>query len=137
MKTITAFHQLISWLKTTELFFNPDTFLPGKWFLYEYYTEPGKELIHIQENQMIEKKLSWALEFTADKKFDYRANLPLPFLPGVKKGTWKRSKNFLTLVDPQNPDQSLEFQFAFEKENLKLLKKDSGGKIEIFGFFRK
>jgi hypothetical protein len=52
-------------------------------------------------------------------------------------GNWKRSKNYLTLSDSRNPGHTLEFQFAFEKENLKLLKKDSGGKIEIFGFFRK
>jgi hypothetical protein len=137
MKTTAAFHNLISWLKTTELFFNPDKFLPGKWVLYEYYSEPGKELIHIQEKQLLEEKQSWTIEFTSDKKFDWKTNLPVNFIFGAKTGNWKRSKNFLTLRDSLKPVHTVEFQFAFEKENLKLLKKDSQGKIEIFGFFRK
>jgi hypothetical protein len=137
MKTTAAFHNLISWLKTTELFFNPDTFLPGRWVLYEYYTEPGNELIHVQEKQLREEKQSWTIEFTSDKKFDWKTNLPVHFLSGMKAGNWKRSKNYLTMSDSRNPALTLEFQFAFEKENLKLLKKDSAGKIEIFGFFRK
>jgi hypothetical protein len=137
MKTKTAFHNLISWLKTTELFFNPDKFLPGRWLLYEYYSEPGNELIHVQEKQLLEEKQSWTIEFTTDKKFDWKTNLPVLFISGIKAGNWKRSKNFLTLSDSLKPAHTVEFQFAFEKENLKLLKKDSGGKIEIFGFFRK
>jgi hypothetical protein len=137
MKTTAAFHNLISWLKTTELFFNPDKFLPGKWFLYEYYSEPGKELIHIQEKQLLEEKQSWFIEFTSDKKFGCKTNLPIKFISGITAGNWKRSKNYLTMIDSLNPAHTLEFQFAFEKENLKLLKKDSRGKIEIFGFFRK
>jgi hypothetical protein len=31
----------------------------------------------------------------------------------------------------------MEYQFAVEKGNLRLLKKDFTGKIELFGFFRK
>jgi len=137
MKTTAAFHNLISWLKTTELFFNPDAFLPGKWVLYEYYSEPGKELIHIQEKQLLEEKQSWTIEFTTDRKFICNTNLPVLFISGMKSGKWQRSKNYLLLSDSLNPAQSFEFQFAVEQENLKLLKKDSSGKIEIFGFFRK
>ena len=137
MKTTVAFHRLISWLKTTELFFNPDHFLPGHWLLNEYYTEPGKELIHVQEKQLLEEKQSWNIEFTTDKTYTSKTNLPVKFISGIKSGDWHRAKNFITLTDSQDPAQSVEFQFAVEKENLKLLKKDSQGKIQIFGFFRK
>ena len=137
MKTTAAFRNLISWLKTTELFFNPDRFLPGRWVLYEYYSEPGKELIHVQEKELLEEKQTWTIEFTSDKKFDCKTNLPVHFISGITTGIWKRSKNFISFIDSLNPTHTLEFQFAFEKENLKLLKKDAQGKIEIFGFLRK
>jgi len=137
MKITTSFHHLISWLKTTELFFNPDNFLPGKWVLYEYYSEPGKELIHIQEKQLLEEKQSWTIEFMTNKKFICMTNLPVHFISGMKSGNWQRSKNYLSMSDSLNPAQSIEFQFAVEKENLKLLKKDTRGKIEVFGFFRR
>ena len=34
-------------------------------------------------------------------------------------------------------NESVEFQFAIEKEQLKLLKKDEKGSIEFFGFFNR
>ena len=116
---------------------NPDMLLPGKWLLYEYYAEPGKELIHIEEKQLLEAKQTWTIEFTADKKFNCQANLPIILVSGIKAGNWHRSKNFLAFMNSSNPADKTEFQFAIEKSNLKLLKKDSLGRIEIFGFFRK
>ena len=137
MKTKAAFRNLVSWLKTTELFMDPDQILPGKWSLYEYYTEPGKELIHIEEKQLLEARQAWTIEFTADRKYRCEANMPVILVSGIKSGNWNRSKNFLTFLNTPNPADRTEFQFALEKGNLKLLKKDTSGKIEIFGFFRK
>jgi len=137
MKTATAIRQLFSWLKTTELFQNSEKLLPGRWFLYEYYTEPGKELIHIEEKQLLEAQQTWIIDFKDDRKFTCEANLPVMVVSGIKSGNWQRVRNFLTLKNSSDPADQAEFQFAIEKENLKLLKKDSLGKIEVFGFFRK
>jgi len=137
MKIKAAIGHLVSWVKTSELFLNPEKLLPGKWLLYEYYTEPGKELIHLERNQLSEKNLTWTIEFSPDRTFTYAANLPVALVKGVKSGNWQRDRNFLTLKNSSDPADQAEFQFAIEKENLKLLKKDSLGKIEVFGFFRK
>jgi hypothetical protein len=67
-----------------------------------------------------------------------KSNLTIPSLPNTLKGTWTRSKNFLKIgISDQDQPRMLEFQFAVEKENLKLLKKNRNGKIEVFGFFRR
>jgi hypothetical protein len=137
MKSKISFSTLLNWLKTTEMFARPSRKLPGKWKLQEYYFEPGEELVNIKENQVKAENLFWEIEFTAEEQYIHRTNLPVPLIAGLTSGYWSRSRNFITLIHPKDFRNNVEFQFAIEKETLKLLKKDRFGKIEFFGFFRK
>jgi hypothetical protein len=123
--------------KINDLFIPVSKKLSGKWFLYEFYTEPGNELIHFDENKIKSQQLYWEIEFTADHLYTQSSNLQIPVLQHLSAGGWSRSGNFVTLTDPEEFRNNVEFQFAVEREFLKLLKKDNRGRIEFFGFFRK
>ncbi len=116
---------------------NPSELLPGTWCLYEYYTEPSGELLHFRENQLLEENLTWFIEFFPDNRFTCKTNLAVALIQGLEKGSWIKSRNYIVLKESNNTAKTVKFQFSVEKESLKLLKKDSLGKIEIFGFFRK
>lgn len=137
MKKITAFTNFLNWIKTTEMFARPSKQLPGKWNLFEYYIEKEGDLIHIKEEQLKAENLQWQIDFLEDEKFKHNSNLNVSLLSNIEDGTWSVSKNFITLIHPQDFRNNVEFQFAIEKGDLKLLKKDELGKIEFFGFFRK
>ncbi len=137
MKTKTYLTAFTDWLKTTELFANPVKQLPGKWLLFEYYTEPEHELLHFSEEQLNQKKLFWEIEFNAEDKLIQKTNIRLPFSNETGVLIWSKAKNYITLIYPGDFRKNVEFQFAVENGNLKLLKKNSLGKIEFFGFFRK
>lgn len=137
MKLKSILSNFVDWLQSTEMFARPVKKLPGKWILWEYYTEPGKELIHVEEDQLKEKQWFWEAEFTEDEKYFHRANLSVQALVDISDGTWGRSGNFITIIHPDDFRKNVEFQFAIDKEDLKLLKKDAFGKIEFFGFFKK
>jgi hypothetical protein len=137
MKVKSVLSNILNWLQSTEMFARPSKKLPGKWILREYYTEPGNELIHMEEAQLKAQQLFWEAEFTKDEKFLHHTNIAVPLLSGISNGTWDRSKNFITIIHPEDFRKNVEFQFAIDKEDLKLLKKDAFGKIEFFGFFRK
>jgi len=125
-------------LQSTEMFARPSKKLPGKWQLYEYYIDDAKDLKHINSEQLKYEKQNWDIEFIAEgEKFIHNSNLPVSLISLIENSSWSVSKNFITLNHPQNFTQNVEFQFAFEKGNLKLLKKDNSGKIEFFGFFKK
>jgi len=123
-------------LQKTEMFERPWKKIPGKWQLYEYFVDSGEELIHIQESELMENKEFFEIE-CFEKRFSYTSNIPVSFVQNIKKGNWNVAKNFVVLMDESNFRNNAECQFAFEKGNLKLLKKDGFGKIEFFGFFRK
>lgn len=137
MQSKIKFERIVKWLGSTEMFARPSKMLPGKWVLFEFYHEPDKELIHKSKEQIKEEKIFWEIEFTPDENYTHNTNLNIPVISKIIDGTWSRSKNFITLVHPGNFRDNVEFQFAIEKENLKLLKKDALGKIEFFGFFQK
>ena len=131
------FSEILSWLKSTEMFARPSKQIPGKWQLFEYYVERGNDLQNINEARLKEEKELWDIEFTVDNKYYHQCNLPVWQISKIKNGNWNISKNFITLSSSENERNSVEFQFAIEKETLKLLKKDALGRIEFFGFFRK
>jgi hypothetical protein len=137
MKMRSILSDFLNWLRSTEMFARPAKKLPGKWILWEYYTEPGKELIHVEEEQLKAQQLFWEAEFTVDEKFFHKTNLVVPLLSDISNGSWGRTKNYITIIHPEDFRKNVEFQFAIDKEDLKLLKKDAFGKIEFFGFFRK
>ena len=124
-------------LQSTEIFARPSKKLPGKWQLYEYYIDDEKELKHVNSEQLKSEKQNWNIEFNENKQYLHNSNLTIPLIFKIENGSWSISKNFITLIHPQNFRKNVEFQFAFEKGNLKLLKKDNFGKIEFFGFFKK
>jgi len=132
-----SFTLILNWLKSTEMFARPSKQLPGKWQLEEYYVETGDELRNITESRLKAAKELWNIEFTADKNYLHECNLPVSFISGIKNGNWNTSQNFITLKFSGISNESVEFQFAIEKEQLKLLKKDEKGSIEFFGFFNR
>lgn len=131
------FSQIWFWLKSSEMFARPSKQLPGKWGLFEYYVESDKQLQNFKETQLKANNEFWQIEFTTENEFIHENKLPISKIPKVKSGFWSISKNFITLTFSENKGNSIEFQFAIEKEILKLLKKDALGRIEFFGFFNK
>lgn len=137
MENKISFTSVFNWLKSTEMFARPSKQIPGKWRLVEYYIETEDELRNISEAQLKAEKELWNIEFTKEKKYLHQCNLLVPLISSIKNGDWNISKNFITLKSAENTGSNVEFQFAIEKEQLKLLKKDAFGKIEFFGFFSK
>lgn len=134
MKKKFIFTSILNWLKSTEMFVRQSKLVPGKWQLTEYYTETENELRNITENQLKADGEFWNIEFTPEKNYSKNSNLPLPLISGLKNGNWNVSKNYITL---NSSGESVEFQFAIEKEILRILKKDNLGKIIFFGFFKR
>jgi len=137
MRLQAIFSSVIQWLKTTEMFARPSKQLPGKWQLFEYYTEKSGELIHVKESQLKQQDIFWEIEFNENGDFIQQTNAPSGFMENAEANQWNLSKNYITFLHPADFRKNEEFQFAVEKGNLKLLKKDFTGKIELFGFFRK
>lgn len=137
MESKISFTSILNWLKSTEMFARPSKQIPGKWHLVEYYTETENELRNITEAQLKAEKQIWNIEFTEKKNYSHQCNLPVSLISGIKNGDWNISKNYITLSSSENSNERVEFQFAVEKELLKLLKKDEKGSIEFFGFFNK
>ena len=119
------------------MFARPSKQIPGKWELFEYYMESSKELHNFKETQLKANKEFWQIEFTTEREFIHENNLPVWQISKVKSGFWSISKNFITLTSSENNKNYIEFQFAIEKETLKLLRKDALGRIEFFGFFNR
>jgi hypothetical protein len=131
-----VFSAIFKWLGRTELFARPSKKLPGKWKLYEYYVDVKDELLHFEEKMLAENRQGFEIEFNAEGNFVHSSSLPLSIIQNLENGEWSVSRNFITLMHPKNFRDNVEFQFAFEKGNLKLLKKDAFGNIEFFGFFK-
>ena len=128
------FLKLYLWLASTDVFGRLSKKIPGKWKLYEYYRDSGNDLIHVREPYLKKiNELLW-IEFSDDEEFSLKTNLPISLFQTVQ-GRWNVRRNFITLTDSSDFRNNIEFQYAFEKGMLKLLKKDRFGKIEFFGFF--
>jgi len=136
MEKKTGFSTFINWLGTTEMFARPSKRLPGRWQLFEFYVDTEDKLQNYKKKSLSDNKMSLNLEFKEDGKFSRESNLPVAVIQNIEAGEWSVEKNFVTLIDPDNFRNNVEFQFAFEKDTLKLLKKDKLGKIEFFGFFK-
>lgn len=119
------------------MFVRPSKQLPGKWELYEYYTESGEKLIHKEKVQLQAEQLFSRIEFLEDSNFLSDSNLPENIFQGEETFTWSVARNFVTLIHKNDFRNNKEFQFAISKQTLKLLQKDNLGKIVFFGFFRK
>ncbi len=137
MKNSPVFPSLVRWIYSTELFARPSRQLPGKWKLFEYYAEPGEYMVNIKEEHLEKTGYYWNIYFERFGQLSQEMNLPFQFLTDTSACNWQTSRNFLTLADINTPGIKVEFQFAVSRGSLKLLKKDTDGKIIFFGFFRK
>ncbi|MGC9353927.1 MAG: hypothetical protein ACP5D9_08820 [Mariniphaga sp.] len=137
MRLHAIFTSFVQWLKTTEMFARPSKQLPGKWLLFEYYTEKSGKLVNVNESELKQQDIFWEIEFGENGEFSQQTNSPSGFLENTGASQWSLSKNYITFLHPADFRKNMEYQFAVEKGNLRLLKKDSTGKIELFGFFRK
>lgn len=137
MKVHSLLSKISVWLQSTEMFARPSRQLPGKWQLFEYYVENESDLKNVNEAQLKADKQYLNVEFAEDEKFLHQSNLSVSIISAIENANWSISKNFVTLIHPDNFRNNVEFQFAFEKGNLKLLKKDDFGKILFFGFFKR
>lgn len=135
MKQHSLFSKFISWLASPEVFGSVSKSLVGTWLLFEYYMDEREELVHMREFDLQRESQKVLITFT-DEEFEVNAQISVPLVQRLKKGRWSIANNFITFVDPANFRNNVEFQFAFEKGNLKLLKKDERGMIEFFGFFK-
>ena len=122
---------------STEMFARPSKQLPGKWQLFEYYVDRGDDLLNFKEEELKKSKENWSIEFSDNEKFIQNGNVSVELIAGIENGIWSISRNYVTIIHPNDFRKNVEFQFAIAKKQLKLLKKDPFGKIEFFGFFRK
>ncbi len=132
-----VFSVILRWLRSTGVFTKPSRQIPGKWQLFEYYTENAEELFHVVEEQLINQNRYWEIAFSDDGMMTQRTNISFPFSLKQQESRWSLSRNYLTIIQPDDFRNNVEFQFAIVRGNLKLLKKNSLGRIEFFGFFRK
>ncbi len=136
MKLKSISSKFIEWIKSPEAFGSKKKLISGKWQLFEYYVDEEKELFHFEADALKEKNVLFVLSFLENHDFIVAGNAPVKLLEGTTEGEWSVARNFITLINPKDFRSNIEFQFAFEKGNLKLLKKDVMGKIEFFGFFK-
>jgi hypothetical protein len=125
------------WWKSLEMFSRPVSLIPGRWHLFEYYTEPEGELINVKEDQLKNENGFWVIEFRENGQFIQTSNLPVRFIEDIPVWNWRLKRNYLKMVHPDNKNHYEEFQFTVERGLLKLLKKDFNGRIMFFGFFKK
>lgn len=137
MKKTPVFTAFTKWLYSTEMFARPSRQLPGKWRLFECYSEPGEQLVNLKEADLEQAGYYWNIDIKEFGKLIQERSLPVKFLTDASECNWKTARNFLKLVHKKSPGIVEEFQFAISKGNLKLLQKDFDGKIIFFGFFRK
>lgn len=136
MASASLLSKFANWLKSPEVFGSVSKSIPGKWQLYEYYVDLQEDLINLKEEDLMNNRESLKIEFGDNEQFELEAQLPIPVFNEVEKGTWSIHRNFITFIHPSDFRKNIEFQFAFQKGDLKLLKKDEAGKIDFFGFFR-
>ncbi len=137
MKKSTIFSALLRWYHKIKWPEHPKKRIAGKWQLFEYYMDKEDELLHFDEGSLKSNKVLFFLSFLENNELILTGNSPVELLNINDKLKWSISRNYLYCNHSGDVNYDLKFQFAFNKGDLKLLKKDKAGKIEFFGFFRK
>lgn len=137
MKKTLDFTTVTRWLYSTEMFARPSKQLPGRWRLFECYTEPGEQLENLKEEDLKQAGYHWEIDFEEHGKLSQQKNFPVKFSTDTSEPNWEIARNFLKLYPLKTPEKMEIFQFAISRGVLKLLQKDKDGKIIFFGFFRK
>jgi hypothetical protein len=135
MKKSSAMTLFLRWLKSTEMFSRPSRQVPGRWQLYEFYYEPGDQLIHVEKEALKAQNIRWEITMNRDGYLSQQSNIPVKILNGMPDCRWSLSGNYIRLMHPVNENENEEVQFAVVKDNLRLLKKEPDGTIRFFGFF--
>lgn len=135
MKRSSAKTFFLRWLKSTEMFARPSLQVPGRWELYEFYYEPEGMLIHVEKEAVKLENIRWEILIKSDGYFSQQSNIPVKILNGMTDCRWSLSGNYIRFMHPGNEKEHEEVQFAVVNDNLRLLKKESDGKIRFFGFF--
>ncbi len=86
---------------------------------------------------MKEGNIFCEMDFSPDNTFSQKVNIPVELLTHKKFWYWNRMRNFIELGYNENDSDYVKFQFAVNKQTLKLLNKNTKGEILFFGFFRK
>lgn len=127
---------LTEWLNDELL--SPEKKLSGEWYLFEYYTERGDELVHVEEKEIQKEKIFMTLDFGDSGELKWTSNINLSVLElETENLTWERKRNFLFISEEHQSEEKIHFQYAVEKDILKLLSKTETGKINFFGFFKR
>lgn len=137
MKSKSVLSDVIKWVSSTELFYRPSKQLPGKWVLFEYYTEVDRKLINWKEDQLKNNNQFWELNFDENGEMEQKSNIPVKYFQETSNIRWQTARNYLIFARLDDSGRTTEFQYAVTGGNLKLLRKYADGKIEFFGFFRK
>lgn len=137
MENKISFKKIRDWLKAGEMFARPSKMLPGKWQLFEYYYDSVADLVNIKETELQLNKSKMLIEFNADNTLTIEENLKIEIFRNFEKGNWLRKRNFVTFINNEKHEKNLTFQFDADTEKLKLLKKDTKGRIDFFGFFKR
>ena len=124
----------LKWVRSVIMSGRPGLIIPGRWVMYEYYYEQKDKLLHIKEDQLMQKKEFWEIEFDKEGSFRQKSNIPVKFFENQKVCYWKLSGNYL-IVGSGNYRET--FQFAVTARQMRLLQKEKTGRIVFFGFFRK
>jgi hypothetical protein len=122
-------------IKSTSIFEGPTKKIVGTWRLFEYFTENKEELVHKKEAELKTENVFCVLVFE-EGQFQLKSSIDIECLEKLQAGTWQIKKNFLYFEDEKSLGTVRCFQFAFDKDTLKLLKKNERGEIEFFGFFK-
>lgn len=136
MTTKFLFTKIGGILRTSDLFERSTKKIRGTWQLFEYFVDKEEQLVHLQCDELKAKNESMQIEF-GEKDFVQKSSVPINFIENLTNGKWEMNRNYLQLIDEKEFRNSVKYQFAFEKDNLKLLKKNVQGEIEFFGFFKR
>lgn len=134
MTTKSLISRIGGMIRSSQMFERPSKKIIGSWQLFEYFMDKHQQLVHLQIDDLKAKQEYYQIDFQ-ENEFQQNLTLEVECIQNLPSGKWEINKNFLQLIDESNFRNNVEFQFAFEKENLKLLKKNKQGEIEFFGFF--
>lgn len=126
-----------AWSGVSRFFERTNKKLPGRWHLFEYYTENNGELLHNELADLKAQGHNAEIIFDGAEGFMVLSNFSVPVFSMFEKGNWKVSKNYILFSGSDDSAVPIKVQFAIEKGVLRLLKKDKSGRIGFFGFFVK
>lgn len=137
MGTKSLIKRIAEWSHLFAGFESNEERIVGKWQLYEYYVDTADGLKNYKEEELVASKIMLVLSLLESGEILLGGKFPVANFCNIEEGKWRISRNYITFFSHNNSLEAVEFQFAFEKGNLKLLNKNKEGEIRFFGFFKK